>query len=79
MEEKTCPKCGSRTRSDKIFGSGAVETSLFKDGEFRGDDIKAYYCRRSGFIELYRTGNKRFPAVTTERELEEYSEMKTSG
>jgi len=65
--------------SDKIFGSGAVETSLFKDGEFRGDGIKAYYCRRCGFIEFYRIENKRFPAVTTERELEEYSEMKNSG
>jgi hypothetical protein len=40
MEEKTCPKCGSRMLSDKIFGSGAVETSLFTEDEFRGDDIK---------------------------------------
>jgi hypothetical protein len=31
MEEKTCPKCGSRMLSDKILGSGAVETSLFTE------------------------------------------------
>jgi hypothetical protein len=39
-EDKTCPKCGSRMLSDKKFCSGAVETSLFNEGEFRGDDIK---------------------------------------
>jgi len=74
MEDKTCPKCGCKMLSDKIFGSGAVETSLFKEGEFRGDDIKAYYCRRCGFIELYRKERKRLPGVTTEKELDEYSD-----
>jgi len=39
-EDKTCPKCGSKMLSGKKFGSGAVETSLFTEGEFRGDDIK---------------------------------------
>ena len=73
-EDKTCPKCGSRMLSDRLFGSGAVETSLFTEGEFRGDDIKAFYCRKCGFIELYRIENKRFPAVTTEKELCEYSD-----
>ena len=53
--------------SDKLFGSGAVETSLFKKGEFRGDDIKAYYCRKCGFMELHRIENMQFPAVTTEK------------
>jgi len=74
LEDKTCPKCGCKMLSDKLFGSGAVETSLFTGGEFRGDDIKAYYCRKCGFIELYRIENKRFPAVTTEKELDEYSD-----
>ena len=74
-EDKTCPKCSSRMLSDKIFGSGAVETSLFTEGEFRGDDIKAYYCRRCGFTELHRTEKKRLPATTTEKELAEYSDL----
>jgi len=74
-EDKMCPKCGSRMLSDKRLGSGAVESSLFVEGEFRGDDIKAYYCRRCGFIELYRRERKRLPAVTTEKELVAYSDM----
>jgi hypothetical protein len=74
VEEKTCPKCACKMLSDKRFGSGAVETSLFNEGEFRGDDIKAYYCRKCGFMELYRIENKRLPTVTTEKELDEYSD-----
>jgi hypothetical protein len=66
MEEKTCPKCGCKMLSDRLFGSGAVETSLFTEGEFRGDDIKAYYCRRCGFMELYRVENKRRPYVSVQ-------------
>jgi hypothetical protein len=60
--------------SDKMLGSGAVETSLFNEGEFRGDDIKAFYCRKCGFMELYRIENRRLSAVTTEKELSDYSE-----
>jgi predicted nucleic-acid-binding Zn-ribbon protein len=74
MEEKTCPKCGSRMLSDKKLGSGAVETSLIYENEFRGDNIKAYYCRKCGFIELYRTENKRRPAATSDKEIDEYSD-----
>jgi len=59
MEDKTCPKCGGKMLSDKLFGSGAVEMSLFSEGEFRGDDIKVCYCRSCGFIELYRIENRR--------------------
>jgi predicted nucleic-acid-binding Zn-ribbon protein len=73
-EDKMCPKCGSRMLSDKKFGSGAVETSLFNEGEFRGDDIKAYYCRKCGFVELYRKEKKRLSAVITEKELWDYSD-----
>ena len=65
--------------SGKLFGSGAVGTGLFKEGEFGDDDIKAYYCRKCGFMELYRIENRRLPVVTTERELEEYIEAKNSG
>ena len=57
-EDKMCPKCGSRMLSDKRLGSGAVESSLFVEGEFRGDDIKTYYCRRCGFIEALRERKK---------------------
>lgn len=74
MEEKTCPKCGSRMLSDKLFGSGAVEMGLFNEGEFRGDDIKAFYCRKCGFIELYRIEKKRLPTEPTEKELWDYSD-----
>jgi predicted RNA-binding Zn-ribbon protein involved in translation (DUF1610 family) len=63
-EEKTCPKCGSKMLSDLKFGSGAVEMSLFKEGEFKGDDVKAFYCRKCGFMELYRVENKRRPYVS---------------
>jgi ribosomal protein L40E len=73
-EDKTCPKCGSKMLSDKKFGSGAVETSLFTEGEFRGDDIKANYCRKCEFIELYRKERKRLPTETTEKELWDYSD-----
>lgn len=61
--------------SDKKFGSGAVEMGLFNEGEFRGDDIKAFYCRKCGFMELYRIEKKRLPAETTEKELSDYSEL----
>jgi len=60
--------------SDKKFGSAGIEASLIHGDEFSGDDIKAYYCRRCGFIELYRIENKRIPKVTTERELWNYSD-----
>ena len=59
--------------SDKLFGSGTIEMSIFNEGEFRGnDDIKAFYCRKCGFIELFRIANKRISKVTTERELWNY-------
>lgn len=74
MEEKTCPKCGSKMLADKNLGSGAIEASLIRENEFRGDDIKAYYCRKCGFIELYRRERKRLPSVTTEKELWDYSD-----
>lgn len=47
MEEKTCPKCGSKMLADKNLGSGAIEASLIRENEFRGDDIKTYYCRNA--------------------------------
>ena len=53
-EDKTCPKCGSRMLLDKKLGSGAVEASLFKEGEFRGYDIKTYYCRKGNFDDGFR-------------------------
>jgi len=48
-------------RSDKTFGSGAVETSLFKDGEFRGDDIKAR-ATSALFVVSEVSGNKAYVA-----------------
>jgi hypothetical protein len=66
--------CSRHVARAPLFGSGAIETSLFNEGEFRGDDIKAYYCRKCGFIELYRKEKKRLPSVTTEKELWDYSD-----
>jgi predicted nucleic-acid-binding Zn-ribbon protein len=74
MEDKTCPKCGSRMLSDKKLGSGATEATLIYENEFKGDDIKTYYCRKCGYIELYRIENKRRPSPATEKELDEYSD-----
>ena len=74
MEDKMCPKCGCKMLSDRELGSAAIPVSLIRENEFMGDDVKAYYCRRCGFMELYRVENRRLPAVTTEKELEEYSD-----
>jgi hypothetical protein len=60
--------------SDRELGSGAIPVSLIQGNEFRGDDVKTFYCRKCGFMELYRVENRRLPAVTTEKELEEYSD-----
>jgi hypothetical protein len=43
-----------------------IEVSLIRENEFRGDDVKAYYCRKYGFIELYRIENKRRPYVSVQ-------------
>jgi hypothetical protein len=43
-EDKTCPKCGSRMLSDRTLGSAAIPISLIRENEFRGDDVKTYYC-----------------------------------
>ena len=53
---------GASKRAKQLFNSPAR------------DYIKPYYCRKCGFMELYRIENKRFPAVTTENELSDYSE-----
>ncbi len=71
-EDKTCPKCGSRMLSDKTLGSGAIGISLIYENEFRGDDVKTYYCRKCGFMELYRAENKRRPYVSVQ-ELFDFS------
>jgi len=73
-EDKTCPKCGCKMLSDKTLGSGSIPATLIIGNEFSGDDVKTYYCRKCGFIELYRIENRRLPAVTTEKELSEYSD-----
>jgi hypothetical protein len=67
-EDKTRPKCASGMLSDKMFGSGAVEMSLFNEDEFKGDDMKVFHCRKCGFMELYRIAKKRFATVTTKKE-----------
>jgi predicted RNA-binding Zn-ribbon protein involved in translation (DUF1610 family) len=54
---------------------GSIEATLICKNEFKGDDVTAYYCRKCGFMELYRIENKRLPGVTSEKELAEYSEM----
>jgi len=60
--------------SSKKFRVGTNEMGLTYGDEFSGDDVKAYYCRHCGFIELFRIENKRIPRVTTERELWNYSD-----
>jgi predicted nucleic-acid-binding Zn-ribbon protein len=72
-EDKTCPKCGSRMLSDKALGTGATPVSLILENEWRGDDVKTYYCRRCGFMELYRVENKRLPYVSVQ-ELFDFSD-----
>ena len=61
--------------SPKKFVVGTNEVGLTQADQFSGDDVKAYYCRRCGFIELFRIENKRIPRVTTERELWNYSDI----
>jgi predicted nucleic-acid-binding Zn-ribbon protein len=72
-EDKTCPKCGSKMLSDLALGSGGIEITLIRENEYREDDVRTFYCRKCGFMELYRVENKRLPAVTTEKELWDYS------
>jgi predicted nucleic-acid-binding Zn-ribbon protein len=72
-EDKTCPKCGSRMLSDKTLGSGAIGVSLIRENEFRGDDVKTFYCRKCGYMELYRVENRRRPYVSVQ-ELFDFSE-----
>lgn len=60
--------------SNKEFVVGTNEATLTQGDQFSGDDVKAYYCRCCGFIELFRIENKQIPKVTTERELWNYSD-----
>ena len=56
----------SQYRAFGVAVQGFLEyliTCVFNEGEFRDDDIKAFYCRKCGFMELYRVENKRQPYV----------------
>jgi hypothetical protein len=68
VESKEDKTRASRMLSDKMFGSGAVEMSLFNEDEFKVDDMKVFHCRKCGFMELYRIAKKRLPTVTTKKE-----------
>ncbi len=60
MEVKKCPKCsgemekGARiTSADRGFIPQAV--TFAKEGDFYGDKIIPFWCKKCGYIELYKT------------------------
>jgi predicted nucleic-acid-binding Zn-ribbon protein len=58
-ETRTCPKCGSTMKGDRHLQSLGSETELVTKDGFLGDQVKAFYCVKCGYIELYR-GRKRW-------------------
>jgi predicted nucleic-acid-binding Zn-ribbon protein len=52
-EVKKCPKCGSEMLADRRLVS-YVEISLAKENQYVGDNIKVFYCKNCGYIELYK-------------------------
>jgi predicted nucleic-acid-binding Zn-ribbon protein len=52
-EDKKCPKCGGEMEKGKRLYSYGSVTFTKKDG-WLGDKIIPYYCKKCGFIELYK-------------------------
>ncbi|MGD0978890.1 MAG: hypothetical protein ABR962_07080 [Candidatus Bathyarchaeia archaeon] len=57
METKNCPKCGGEMVNDRQLGS-YTEITLKKGEQFIGDPVKAFYCVKCGYIELYKETKK---------------------
>jgi len=52
-EVKKCPKCsGEMEKGRKLFAYYGV--TFAKKGDWFGDKIIPYYCKKCGFIELYK-------------------------
>jgi predicted nucleic-acid-binding Zn-ribbon protein len=54
MDSKTCPKCGSPMQGDRHLQELGSEVELVTDNGYRGDKLKAFYCDKCGYVELYR-------------------------
>ena len=58
-EIKTCPKCGGEMEKGERITSAArgwipQAVTLAKEGDFFGDKILPFYCKKCGFIELFK-------------------------
>jgi len=49
-EVEKCPKCGEEMKS----GSVTRDFRILKEGDLYGDKVYALYCRKCGFVELYK-------------------------
>ncbi len=62
MSEKAikCPKCGGEMKEGArmtSYGSGWIPQAvkLAKEGDFYGEKVIPFYCKKCGYIELYKT------------------------
>ncbi len=58
-EQKKCPKCGGEMEKGTRITSASRgwiphAVTLSKEGDFYGDKILPFYCKKCGFIELFK-------------------------
>jgi predicted nucleic-acid-binding Zn-ribbon protein len=59
MEVKTCPKCGGKMAEGKLWSYGGIR--IGEEGSligWTGSDIRSFYCKNCGYIELYMEKKK---------------------
>jgi len=54
-EVKKCPKCGGEMAlGEALVGYGVWGFRLKKPGDYVGDRIVPYWCKKCGYIEFYK-------------------------
>ena len=54
-EVKKCPKCGGEMeKGTRITGYLTIAIRFTKWGDLKGDMIIPFYCKKCGYIELYK-------------------------
>jgi len=54
---KKCPKCSG----EMVSGEVTRDVRIRKQGDLVGDNMHAFFCRKCGFIELYKEPSTKEP------------------